>query len=254
MFPYTALPLLLQRRKQNASEAGPSSDAPGSSAGPSHTTAPKQQGAKKWSKGELRMVEDRLLALGPGRYSLMMVQLLKESNSLANAARTTGGKLFSRSEREVQLLCEALISVIDASDVIARAAALAGAWKGVGALPGAKQEGVEGVEEEEGAGGGGAALFARAESMLSAEAKEEKEVAMRAELASRVEQLQPVLKVGFASCYGEVGEAGYDGSVGTFLTRRVTDRQAQIQSGRVRVSRCPRRGRWRPMKLGMWLR
>lgn len=142
------------------------------------------------------MVEDRLLALGPGRYSLMMVQLLKESNSLATAARTTGGKPFSRSEREVQSLCEALISVIDASDVIARTAALAGAWKGVGALAGAKQEGAEGVEEEEAGVGGGAALFARAESMLSAEAKEEKEVAMRAELASRVEQLQPVLKVG----------------------------------------------------------
>ncbi|MEW5298254.1 MAG: hypothetical protein WDW36_001399 [Sanguina aurantia] len=159
---------------------------------------------KKWSKGDLRLVEDRLLALGPGRYGLMMTQLLKETATVGNKP-LTGGKSFARSEAEVQTLCESIIAVINAADEVVRAApGISGAAKGGSAAAakegreagGVKREdrGGDGEEGEEGEGGGEKA--GRGDVTLSAEAKEERELAMKAELNARVDQLQPVLKVG----------------------------------------------------------
>ncbi|MEW5309106.1 MAG: hypothetical protein WDW38_001015 [Sanguina aurantia] len=157
---------------------------------------------KKWSKGDLRLVEDRLLALGPGRYGLMMTQLLKETATVGNKP-LTGGKSFARSEAEVQTLCESIIAVINAADEVVRAApGISGAAKGGSAAAakegreagGVKREdrGGDGEEGEEGEGGGEKA--GRGDVTLSAEAKEERELAMKAELNARVDQLQPVLK------------------------------------------------------------
>lgn len=159
---------------------------------------------KKWSKGDLRLVEDRLLALGPGRYSLMMTQLHKETATIGNKP-LTGGKPFARSQAEVQTLCESIIAVINASEEIVRATPGVGGGGKAGSAAAAKEareaggvkkedRGGDGEEGEDGEGGGEKA--GKGDVTLSAEAKEEKELAMKAELNARVEQLQPVLKVG----------------------------------------------------------
>lgn len=63
----------------------------------------------KWTNREFKMVKDRLLALGDGRYCLMMQQLRND---------VSANKPWKIREHRVRAFCRSYIMLIDAADVI----------------------------------------------------------------------------------------------------------------------------------------
>lgn len=155
-----------------------------------------------WSKQELERLEDLLLAIGPGRYPLLLFLLVRDAPV---------NKPFLRSEDDVRALCKSLILlytaayriVMNAAAMSATAAANMDSTLAAAAAPAAAAAGaalVEERDEEEGVGEevGDPSRRSLAESTVCGQVKSGNHARKKAQhekLAPLVKLLKPYVQV-----------------------------------------------------------
>lgn len=142
----------------------------------------------RWTVGHVAMVEEVLISLGPGRYSLLL-QLIMHRTTQPGYKLGRDERIFNRNLEDVSALCGLLLTLIHASaDIASNAIDSAAAEALALALEGSDGEGEEGGEVAGKLPVGGA--------VQSPEAKKAKQKAKEQEVDARCGQLQPFLAVG----------------------------------------------------------